>query len=121
MTTAPQVSAQPTRYERQPPLATDSKITVTPCYRRTARADARRFYPGRRSIRIDCRSRRRRRSVLELVAALEYPAHQQQAQHQECQRRGGARDHVHVRDSEETPAKAADQIHHRVEERDLLP
>jgi hypothetical protein len=33
MTTAPQVSAQPTRYERQPPLATDSKITATPWYR----------------------------------------------------------------------------------------
>src|SRR6266853_395907 len=58
---------------------------------------------------------------LELIACLEYPAHDREAQGEKAQCRSGARDDIHVRHAVEAPAKAADQVDHRVEQGNLLP
>src|SRR3546814_5986091 len=58
---------------------------------------------------------------LEFPAGAEDPPHGQQAQHEEAEDRRDADRHVHVRHAVEAPAEAADQVHHRVEQGDLLP
>src|SRR5687768_1407197 len=61
------------------------------------------------------------KSVFQLVAGLEHPVDDSQAQQHESDRHAYAQHHVHIRLAVEAPAEAVDQIHHRVEQRDLLP
>src|SRR6478672_11327002 len=55
------------------------------------------------------------------VAGLEDPPHHSEADRQEQDGHGEAQSHAHIGHSEETPAEAADQIDHRIEQRHLLP
>ena len=58
---------------------------------------------------------------LESVSRLEDPPHRHQAHGQEADRHGQAQADAHVGDPVETPAEAADQVDHRVEQGDRLP
>src|SRR6185437_9486526 len=60
-------------------------------------------------------------SILEPVAGLEDPADDGEADQQEDQCHDDADRDVHVGDLEEAPAEAADEIEHRIKQRDLLP
>src|SRR5690606_16831755 len=62
-----------------------------------------------------------RRSPLRLVARLENPTDRRGTPGHEDQRHAGAQTHADVRHVIEAPAEAVDQVHHGVEERDLLP
>ena len=59
-----------------------------------------------------------RTSILQPIAGLEDPPHHDQADDQERQRHAEAEGHAHVGDLVEAPAEAADQIDHRIEQRD---
>src|SRR5207253_5779492 len=58
---------------------------------------------------------------LEPVSGFEYPRHDRQRYRHEHDRHGEADSDAHVGDAVEAPAEAADQIDHRVEQRDRLP
>src|SRR5215469_10377845 len=60
-------------------------------------------------------------SALELVTGPENPGHDRDAQSEKTERRSRARRDSHVRNAKETPAEAADEVHHRIEQRDPLP
>src|ERR1022692_4454766 len=64
----------------------------------------------------------RRRSLgLEPVSGLEYPGHDRQRYRHEHDRHAEADADSHVGNAVEAPAEAADQVDHRVEQRDRLP
>src|SRR5690348_18167643 len=61
------------------------------------------------------------RSHLEFVSGLENPPHRYHTQGKKTERRRQADVDADIRAAEETTAKAADQVQHRVEQRHLLP
>src|SRR6476659_1622833 len=61
------------------------------------------------------------RLAFQPVAGLEDPPHHSEADRQKQDGHGEAQSHAHIGHAEETPAEAADQIDHRIEQRHLLP
>src|SRR3546814_6829256 len=59
--------------------------------------------------------------VLQPIAGLEYPPHRQQTGAEDTEDHRQADTDADVRDAVEAPAETADQIHHRIEQGDLLP
>src|SRR5690606_17658363 len=60
-------------------------------------------------------------SVLQPITGAEDPPDKPQAQHEEAEDHRQADANADVRHTVKTPAEAADQVHHRVEQGDLLP
>ena len=60
-------------------------------------------------------------SGLDAVSGAEYPADNQQTQSQEHQSHADADADVHIRSTIEAPAEPADQVDHRIEQRNGLP
>jgi len=60
-------------------------------------------------------------SVSNLVPSLKHPPYKSQADDKKAKRHANTHADVHIGDAVETPAKAADQIHHWIEQGDLLP
>lgn len=60
-------------------------------------------------------------SGLQAIAGAEYPPHQAETQREEAGDEGQADFNRDIGATVETPAKAADEIHHRIEQRKLLP
>src|SRR5262249_2755587 len=60
-------------------------------------------------------------SALQPVSGLEDPPYNRQADRQKHKGHGQAHGDAHVRNAEEAPAKAADEINHGIEQRHLLP
>src|SRR5262249_11828241 len=77
--------------------------------------------PARRSTPSSPQARRKPRLALEPVTNLEDPRHhcktdgEEQADHEKAHRRG------HIGDLIEAPAESADEINHRIEQRNHLP
>src|SRR5262250_3526561 len=74
-------------------------------------------YGGRQTID----ARLRVRSALQPVPGLEEPAQKRQADDEEHEDRGEARDDRHVGGAVEAPAEAADQVNDRVEQAEGAP
>ena len=60
-------------------------------------------------------------SVSNLVPRLKHPPYKNQAEGEKAQGHANTYADVHIGNTVETPAKAANQINHRIEQGDLLP
>jgi len=60
-------------------------------------------------------------SVSNLVSSLKNPPYESQADDEKAKRHANTRSDMHIGNAVEAPAKAADQIHHWIEQGDLLP
>src|SRR5690606_18518693 len=70
-------------------------------------------------LRLPCHAESR--SAFQPVAGAKHPVHGSQAQRQEAEGHAQADADRYVGNAVEAPAKAADQVHHRVEQGELLP
>ena len=60
-------------------------------------------------------------SISDLVPRLKHPPYKSQADDEKAKRNANTHGDMHIGNAVEAPAKAADQIHHRIEQGDLLP
>ena len=60
-------------------------------------------------------------SISNPVPRLKHPPNKSQADDEKAKGHANTQGNMHIGNAEEAPTKAADQIHHRIEQGDLLP